>query len=219
MSSSPQKRKANRHNASLSTGPRTPQGKAIVRLNGLQHGLRAGNLLPNENPAEWNRHLAATREAFAPRNGFEDAIIQQIAAATWRLPRVLNFEAALARHAGQRNEAQAERQRINNALSHSPLSPPSLADLQALASLPDKEGFDKLQRYETHAHRIIDRLMQRLSAYRELTRSRSAVPVLLVEVEKCQANPRKVVARPLPALPTVAEVQVQPARPRLRCSE
>jgi hypothetical protein len=30
---------ANRHNAQKSTGPRTPEGKAAVVLNGMKHGL------------------------------------------------------------------------------------------------------------------------------------------------------------------------------------
>src|SRR5437870_3847950 len=42
---------ANRHNALLSTGPKTPEGKAAVRLNALRHGLRAhAVVLPGENP-------------------------------------------------------------------------------------------------------------------------------------------------------------------------
>jgi hypothetical protein len=36
---SPRKRAANRGNAQRSTGPRTPEGKAQSRLNGLKHGL------------------------------------------------------------------------------------------------------------------------------------------------------------------------------------
>jgi hypothetical protein len=36
-------RAANRRNAQLSTGPKTPEGKAAVRLNALKHGLTAEN--------------------------------------------------------------------------------------------------------------------------------------------------------------------------------
>jgi hypothetical protein len=38
---SPQQDAANRHNAYLSTGPRTLKGKARARLNALRHGLAA----------------------------------------------------------------------------------------------------------------------------------------------------------------------------------
>ena len=39
MMTSPKKAEANRRNALNSTGPRTPEGKAAVRLNALKHGL------------------------------------------------------------------------------------------------------------------------------------------------------------------------------------
>jgi len=32
---------ANRKNAQKSTGPKTPEGRAAVRLNGVKHGLTA----------------------------------------------------------------------------------------------------------------------------------------------------------------------------------
>jgi len=44
------KAEANRRNARKSTGPKTPEGKAAVRLNALKHGLLSREvLLPGED--------------------------------------------------------------------------------------------------------------------------------------------------------------------------
>jgi hypothetical protein len=46
---SDKKAEANRRNALKSTGPKTPGGKAAVRLNALKHGLLSQDiLLPGE---------------------------------------------------------------------------------------------------------------------------------------------------------------------------
>jgi hypothetical protein len=43
------KNRANRQNALKSTGPKTPEGRAAVRLNALTHGLLSQQtLLPHE---------------------------------------------------------------------------------------------------------------------------------------------------------------------------
>jgi hypothetical protein len=47
---SDKKAHANRRNALKSTGPKTPEGKAAVRLNALRHGLLSKEpLLPGED--------------------------------------------------------------------------------------------------------------------------------------------------------------------------
>src|SRR5438552_16075872 len=52
---------ANRQNAILSTGPRSPEGKAVACQNARTHGLLSRQvLLPDENRA----HLIALREHF-----------------------------------------------------------------------------------------------------------------------------------------------------------
>ena len=80
---------ANRRNAALSTGPRTEEGKAAVRLNALQHGLRARSvLLPGENVEEYHQLCADLEANWQPRNRTEQLLVEQMAVAQWKLARL-----------------------------------------------------------------------------------------------------------------------------------
>ena len=54
---SEKKAQANRRNALKSTGPKTPEGKAAVRLNALRHGLRSEEILLRGEDEEALREL------------------------------------------------------------------------------------------------------------------------------------------------------------------
>ena len=85
---------ANRRNARLSTGPKTPEGKARSARNRSLHGFRSLNpLLPGEDPAEFAASLAKWRFEFQPANPDEDYLVCQLAAADWRLRRIPCLEA------------------------------------------------------------------------------------------------------------------------------
>lgn len=87
---------ANRRNAKLSTGPKTPEGKAKAARNHSVHGLRSGDtVLPGEDPREFAALLAAFQAEFQPANPLEHALVRRLASASWRLHRVLRAEAAL----------------------------------------------------------------------------------------------------------------------------
>jgi len=86
---------ANRANAQKSTGPKTPEGRAAVRLNGLKYGLYAETLiLPGEDPAEFDALLDRFHAEHQPATPTEEAFVSQIVMATWRRARIQRMEAA-----------------------------------------------------------------------------------------------------------------------------
>ncbi len=89
---------ANRANARKSTGPRTPEGKAISRHNALKHGILAQALIPEalalyESQDAFDELVTELLDIFKPINAIEELLIQQIAVAYWRLARLYRAEA------------------------------------------------------------------------------------------------------------------------------
>jgi len=95
---------ANRANAQRSTGPRTPEGKAISRYNALKHGVLAKAIIPDalanlESQEDFDQLLIALGDYFAPSGAMEELLVQQVAVAYWRLARLYRAEAgAIAKH-------------------------------------------------------------------------------------------------------------------------
>jgi hypothetical protein len=88
---------ANRRNAKHSTGPRTPAGKEITRLNALRHGLTgtAQAFLPDEDPAAFDALRARLRSELAPQSALEEGLVDQIASLLWRIARAERLEVAV----------------------------------------------------------------------------------------------------------------------------
>jgi len=87
---------ANSQNALLSTGPKTPEGKAAAALNALKHGLLSRDaLLPGEDAdtlKELREHLQTELQ---PIGELEALLVDRIAAACWRLRRLGRVEAGI----------------------------------------------------------------------------------------------------------------------------
>lgn len=93
---SPAQLTANRENAQLSTGPRTSAGLAKSSLNALKSGLTGRTvLLPNEDVAEYEQHIACYYAEFSPIGQRESDLVQSIAEAAWRLKRIPLLEASI----------------------------------------------------------------------------------------------------------------------------
>src|SRR5216683_1615623 len=89
---------ANRNNAQKSTGPKTPEGRAAVSLNGVKHGLTAATLvLPGESESDFQSLLDSFESEHRPATPTEEALVRQMTMAQWRLRRLYQVEAAFFR--------------------------------------------------------------------------------------------------------------------------
>ncbi len=94
---SPKKLEANRRNAQLSTGPRTPRGKEWSKRNATKHGILAVPALAGttEAPSEFEQLLEQLRSEFKPVGVVEDVYVQKIAICWLRQKRALEYELAI----------------------------------------------------------------------------------------------------------------------------
>ena len=87
---------ANQQNATLSTGPKTPEGKSAAARNATKHGLSgAFTVLPHEDQDEFDILLACLRDEFHPANQHESFLVEQMAQSRWRLARARRLENAM----------------------------------------------------------------------------------------------------------------------------
>ena len=85
---------ANRRNATRSTGPTSPQGKSVCRLNSTTHGMTAKTaVLPGEDQGAFDAKVDAWIEAFEPSDDVEKSLIAAAAKAFWRHERVQRIHA------------------------------------------------------------------------------------------------------------------------------
>jgi len=93
---SPAQLAANRANAQLSTGPKTPAGKARSSLNALKTGLTGRTvLLPSEDAEAYQAHLQRFFAEYQPADDKEHELVQRLADISWRLLRIPSLENAL----------------------------------------------------------------------------------------------------------------------------
>jgi hypothetical protein len=84
---------ASRVNGALSHGPTSESGKATSSLNALKTGLTGRTvLLPSEDAALYEAHLAQFREQYKPVGDQELALVQSLADTHWRIARIPSLE-------------------------------------------------------------------------------------------------------------------------------
>jgi len=174
----PARTEANRRNALKSTGPRSPNGKAIASLNALRHGLRSRNaLLPGENSGDFLELLDQLRAEYSLSTPTVDILLDQMAVAYWKLARLQRIENQVYRIRSERDTlltALREALSDNDSPEPEPDTPPADPDeLLGAAYLRDansSRAFPSLANYEARLERSFFR------ALRELTKRTQSSP-------------------------------------------
>jgi hypothetical protein len=87
---------ANRRNARKRTGPKTPEGKEVSRLNAVKHGLLSQELLlPREDKAALEELSERLMTELQPEGEMEIILVEEIIAAHWRLRRLRRVETGI----------------------------------------------------------------------------------------------------------------------------
>jgi hypothetical protein len=165
---------ANRANAKLSTGPTTPEGRAISARNNFRHGLTQVEgdliLLETESKDEYSRALAEFQAEWQPVTATERDLVERLASRQWLRRRAMKLQLYyISPSDGQiidhdrfnlyrRYEIQHERS-YNKALN----------DLMRLRALRLREhvGFESQQR-KNEEHKVKIRLLLNRETLQEL---------------------------------------------------
>jgi hypothetical protein len=160
---------ANRRNAQKSTGPKTPEGKARSRRNGLIHGLTAqACMLEDEDPQDLIKTIEELREKYDPQDTDEDFLIERMAKARFRYGRIMPLEAAI--------------YNLRLAVDKAPtplVEAQGIPAQRAWAYMRDANGgnaLSKLSRYESALLREYDRSRQELEKLQKIRAARNPDP-------------------------------------------
>ncbi len=173
---------ANQQNAQHSTGPKTPEGKAVSSRNATKHGLSSAfTVLAHEDQDEFDLLLIELREEHEPANLHQVTLVEQLAKSQWLLARAQRLETAAFNHlAGFQNE------------------PDSDPDARIIESMfkTNPNALALLQRYAAQAERSY------YKAYRELKASKQIQNEADYVAQLSQTNvTRRVMNAPTPDHP------------------
>ncbi len=169
---------ANRRNALRSTGPKTPAGKARVRLNALTHGLLSREIvLPDEDQVALAQLARRLRVDLQPIGEREELLADLVTRAVWRLRRFGRVEAEVFVSHGTRL--------LDTLVDRVAEADGTVASV-GLVFIRDATGpdaFSKLSRYEARVERSLYRALHELERLQHARRGGAVPPPLAVDLD------------------------------------
>ena len=178
--------RANRANAQLSTGPRTPEGKLRSSCNALKHGLTARDLTAlGEHYDSLPETIAAFRLSWQPRTPYESTLVDQLAVLKVRLDRCTRMETGILDNGIPSISAETSPESVNSAIGD--------------AFSHNTASLTLLSRYETQISRAYDRTFKELQSLQKDRPHPLSQPCLEPSSPNndfCETNPNPVENKP-----------------------
>jgi hypothetical protein len=161
---------ANRRNALKSTGPKTPEGKALVALNPIKHGLLSKEvLLAGEDETALVELGKRLRHQLAPVGELELLLVDRIVAAAWRIMRILRIEREMM------DPEVSDKESSRRVYSRNKRQKPVTLWEALEYDFKNRQTLDKFLRYEAHIERGMYKAIHELQRL-QATRSGERVP-------------------------------------------
>jgi hypothetical protein len=149
---SPAQLAANQANAQLSTGPSTPEGKAISSQNNFRHGLTQSEgdliLLESESKEAYAKSLAGFQAEWKPKTETEHDLVERLASRQWLRRRAMKLQTQYLAPDGRITDEKQFALYRRYETQHERAYNKALADLMRLRALHLREqnGFESQKR-------------------------------------------------------------------------
>jgi hypothetical protein len=131
-------------------GAKTPEGKAVSKMNALKHGLLSSEvLLANDDPKVLEELARGVRESLMPVGQIEEILVDRIISNVWRLRRALQVE---------QGTMQWFIEGVDEGLSFGNRS----KDIEKLKDTLDNDAVEKVIRYENSIERSMFKALHEL---------------------------------------------------------
>ena len=158
---------ANRRNAALSTGPTTPEGRAVSRFNALKSGIdsAAEVALPTESLHDLSILKTEYVERFTPRNPEERCLVDTLINCEWLLRRFRTIEGQLLTRSCKDLKQSEERFCLGGAF---------------------EENSRSLERLQRRINATTRTFMKTLECLKQLQEDRKPLPIRRPQVQSAQ---------------------------------
>ncbi len=153
-------------------GVKTPEGKAVSRLNPLKHGLLSKEvLLKGENKQSYTELAQSLNDSLKPVGAIEEILTDRVTANVWRLRRVLEVE-----------RATMEWRKVHEIRSMHFDEKQDQIDRNSVREMLINEDVEKLQRYETAIERSLYKALHELQRIQVARQGGSAPLPIAVDI-------------------------------------